>query len=196
MEEIRDEGIILSQRAFGENEQIVKFFTFNSGLLSCFVRARQLKSNSMSLSCLELILRPSRGQLYKIREAHCLDYALDLRKSLKKIQFAGKMARAIGFSQAESKAAPKVYLSFKSYLSFLAKTEFEDAVLTSFYCKVLRHEGLLFQTLVCSECSKKLDGLYLLEGQSFCEEHKPQRRAQEFYFFSKKEREEVEILTF
>lgn len=168
------EGIVLRSQDYKESHRIITLFT-PEGLMSLIVRGISRKNTRLlSLTTpfchAEYHFRRGRSELLSFRDGTILDDHLNLRHSLQSLQTAGSLAKAILSSQMANKPAPALFLLYKAYHKQAAHFKNLDALLASFYLKLLKYEGLLAISTHCAQCDSPQPSL-IYEGESLCSKH-------------------------
>ncbi len=147
MQEEKIEGIVLRAQDYKERHRIITLFS-SSGLLSLIVRGISRK-NARLLSLTtpfchgEYLFRRGRTELFNFVDGSVLDDHFSLRQSLASLNTAGALANAILTSQLPGKSSPHLFSLYKSYHKQVVHFEDSNTLLSSFYLKLLHHEGLL-----------------------------------------------------
>lgn len=173
MEE-KTEGIVLHSFAFQENSRILKIFSPDLGLFSLIVKNISLKkSHLLSLTTPfshgEFVYKKGKTDLFIFTDGTLLDSHLFLRQSLPVLQTAAKMTRSLLDSQWAHKNSLSLFILFKNYLKSLKTYDNTQAILSSFYLKLLLHEGLIHLSNQCNHCSNP--SIALNDGESLCINH-------------------------
>lgn len=173
------EGVVLQAIPFGEYDRIITFFSDTAGMVKCFVKnAAMGKKNTLAwLSPFargEFAYLPplGDGQLCTFKEGALLDSYEELREDFSFLETAGKLAKAILTTQWPGKGTPILYQLLLSYLKTIPHTP-SGPLLSSFYLKLLRHEGLLSLEKSCETCHHFLTERYFVDGHWRCLRHAP-----------------------
>lgn len=145
MDRIVIEGIILRVTPYGDSDQIASLFTLQEGKIQAITRARSKKSGQETLSPLlrvEGSLIATRTSLYRAEAFSICDSYPPLRTTYRLLQHGCLLLQAIDTSQQGQKTAPKLYQLLSYYLKRLHELEQSENGVSSFYLKILRHEGL------------------------------------------------------
>lgn len=174
--ENRQEAIVLGAIPFQDAHQIVTLFTKDQGLCRGFASySRSPKSGLFGmlnpLAHIEVIFRPSKGDLLKIMSAFVIRHHRELRKSYDRLQLSCQMATSLSQFQLPHKPAPLLFDLFKSYLALIGESAFPQSVLASFQLKLLRHEGLIAVTNRCPLCNAEPEEIALAAGKTICSSH-------------------------
>jgi DNA repair protein RecO len=174
MKEEKQTGILLQTLLYGERDFIIKLFTKERGLLTCFAKKRSSSANLfIPFSEGEWLYRRGRSSLFSLMEASLLQAHLNLRVNLQALMAAGKIAELLLSSQLPEKPSPVLYELLRSYISalnVLKEDSFSHTLTASFYLKYLRHEGHLGFSSRCNRCSQ--EAFFLDRGESRCQQHK------------------------
>lgn len=144
MDDTVTEGVVLRATPFKEYDQIASLFTLQEGKLQ-IITSRACKKNVSPLNPLmrvEVQLKSASGTLYRANHYNLLDSYLSLRQQYTLLTNGCMLLKAIDLSQQGQKAAPKLYQLLMFYLTKLPELTQSDVGVSSFYLKVLRHEGL------------------------------------------------------
>lgn len=170
IEIFQTEGIVLSTSTFLDYDQIVTVFCANEGLLKFILKGvlrpkSRLKVPTEPLTELEFIYTKKNSDLYLCKEASLVNQNLHLRTSLDNMRAAFLMSQALLRSQLLHEPATLLYRLFLYYLKKLPECLNKEALVLSFYLKILRHDGLLdFSQFTLEEKE-------LIEVLSFCKSH-------------------------
>ncbi len=180
----RTEGIVLKAFKFRDYDQILSIFTPGDGLLKLIIKnALSAKRGRGALTApftrAEFIYSPSRGELCPCSEVSLINQHLYLRNHLPILEAATEMLQATIMTQMPNKAAPDLYKLLAVYLEKLESIQPPHLLSTSYFLKVLRHDGLLRLQDHCSVCpASSLETLFLSEGETFCSKHSPSQALQ------------------
>ena len=177
MHEEKTEGIVLRSKDFKERHRIITLFT-PQGLISLIVKGISRKNTRLlSLTtpfCYgEYHYRRNNSELLRFYDGTILDDHFSLRQSLSALQTAGALANAILTSQMPGKPSPALFALYKSYHKQVLCFNDPTVLLSSFYLKLLKHEGLLSVSSQCMSCDEDSARL-LYNGESFCTKHQIQ----------------------
>lgn len=176
MKTLRDEGIIFHSLNFGDYDKIITIFTIESGLIKLFVRGANrartsLHSLTSPLTKAEFVFSSRKGELHRFHEGKAIDFYQSLRRNLELMNIACSMTRAVHASQMLGKPAPKLYKLFSLYFDRLSIARAPENLLSSFYLKILRHEGIFSLRNKCSFCQTSSNTIFFFYGESFCQKH-------------------------
>lgn len=144
MNDIVTEGVVLRVTPFKEHDQIASLFTLQEGKLQ-IITSRAGKKSAAPLNPLmriEMHLKGASGSLYRVSNYSLLDSYLGLRQQYTLLTNGCMLLKAIDLSQQGQKSAPKLYQLLMFYLNKLHELKQSEVGLSSFYLKILRHEGL------------------------------------------------------
>jgi DNA repair protein RecO (recombination protein O) len=175
MKEERSEGIVLRSVPFKEKERILTLFTPHFGLISLIVKSLNTKSSHLlslttPFSQGEFIYKKGRSDLYQFQDGDLHFDHLALRNSLAHLQTAGAIAQAILSSQLPGKPSSALYTLFAAYLRQIPFFTCPHTLASSFYLKMLKHDGILTLQNICMHCAQPAAGIY--KGESICPIHK------------------------
>lgn len=172
------QGIILRATAFKEKDYILTVLSPDHGLMKIYQSRKGKKTGnhyalSTPLTCAEFLFSRGRGNLLRFQDGSVLEEHLALRKSLPHLEAACEMVNKILEIQWPGKPSPELFQLLLYFLKRLPDAEDPRPLLQSFLLKTLRLEGLLSLQPLCSHCGEENDKLFLAEGQSFCQAHRP-----------------------
>jgi len=190
------DGIVLHVLPFRDYDKILTLYTRDLGVIKVIIRKSLMSKISRGsidpLTRAEFVLSAGKNDLFRCEDISLQNQNLKLREHLPRLQAACDMAYAITSSQMLHKPSSELYNLFISFLERLPLISDPEILLSSFYIKLLRHEGLLLITDFCSICRAPLSNSYLAKGERFCKEHAPNYALS----FSKTEAEMIQILNF
>ena len=197
MSTAKTEGIILHALNFKEYDQILTVFSPERGIQKFFFKGgqstkRKKGSSSAPLTRAEFIYREKSCDLLSCIEISPLSYYQGVRKNLESLEVACKMIKAIQLTQQPGKPAPHLYALLLKYLETLSTANHPEALASSFFLKLLRHEGLLDSLSHCSICRHPLKTLFLSGGEGLCKEH----ASENSFFFDEYEQNILKKLSF
>jgi len=177
MHEEKTEGIVLRSQDYKEHHRIITLFS-PLGLINLIVKSISRKNAHLltlttPFSHGEYIYHQGRSDLFRFHDGSVLDDHFSLRQNLRFLQTAGALANAILTSQMFGKPAPALFALYKSYHKQVCYSADPAPLLTSFYLKLLKHEGLLSISPDCASC-KVATAQSLHNGESFCSQHAEQ----------------------
>ncbi len=167
-------GVILRTIPYQDTARILTVFSACSGVMSFFIKGlSQKKSHLLSLTEpfneVEIHYRKGRSDLLFLTDLSGINSNPHLRERLSSLKAASKLTEAILHSQLPGKPASPLYLLLTLYLKHIPFFEDPSILTTSFYLKLLRHEGLLVLSPACGICNARAS--FLDAGESFCSLH-------------------------
>lgn len=151
MHRIATESVVLRVTPYGDTSQIVSLFTLQEGKIQAIMRAKSNQAAVSPLLRIESELMTTNSTLYRTTMYSVLDSYRTLRENYVLLQQACALLQAIDLSQQGQKSAPKLYHLLTFYLKRLPELQQTETGASSFYLKILRHEGLFtltaFETL-------------------------------------------------
>lgn len=195
MKEEQCEGIVLRSIEYKEKERILTLFTKEKGVLSCIVKGISQKKYHLlaqtSLFCQsEFTLRKNNSDLYFFIEAKIMEEHLFLRTEYNHLRIAGEFAKAVSLSQLPGKSSPLLYALLLSFMKQIPNFSNPYPLISSYYLKILHHEGLQVGQKSCSVCEMQ-PALFLYKGENFCKYHTHSSA----HYFSKAEWDLIEKLS-
>lgn len=195
MSEETIEAIVLRSFDYQEKHRIVTLFS-SEGILSLIIKnISKNKAHLLSLSSPfshgEYLFRRGRSDLFHFIDGSLIDENLDLRKRFSSLQIAGALTNALLSSLMPEKKSPALFSLYKSYLKQIPLFSNPTILLSSFYLKLLRHEGHLLLTPQCNRCPSETASI-LDQGESLCLRH----ASQSPYQFTNKEWNDLSTLLF
>jgi DNA repair protein RecO (recombination protein O) len=177
MELHKSEGVVLHALKYGDYDQILTVFTREEGLIKLIVKGayRNQKNATFTtpLTQAEFIYAKRQSTLFLCQEKSVVNYHLALRESLESLESACALVKILTATQVELKPTPLLYELLICYLERLSQTKNVQNLISSFQLKILRHEGLFGLTPTCRQCNEDLIHHYIVQGESYCKEHKP-----------------------
>lgn len=141
------EGITLKSIPYQDKSRIISVFTKEFGLISLLVKDIISDPSLFTLTspfCVgEFIFKRGREELFLFQDGSIIDEHLDLRGDLKFINSAYAICISILDTQLYHKKSKLLYLLLKAYLRQIPLFKNPNALVSSFYLKLLFHEGLL-----------------------------------------------------
>ena len=159
------EGIVLRSFPYKEKNHIITVFSRENGLISLLTKKRAALSNCFCKG--EFIYRKTNSDLYRLSDGSILDTHLHLRDSSKTLFAVGKMGKAILTLLPPQASSVSIYQLFTSYITQISHFPNPYVLSTSFYLKLLKHEGLLHIHPLCNRCRKQRSS-HLFHGESLC----------------------------
>lgn len=142
-------AIVLRSLFFKDNQKIVTLFSERFGIISLLMKGvSHPPKNSLSEPFCEAEYFFSKGtsDLRKYQDASILDLHLHLRSRLPYLKTASSMVKALLSTQLPEKASPALYLVFASFLKQIPLFPCQEPLLSCFYLKFLKHEGLYHES--------------------------------------------------
>lgn len=179
MTTLQTAGIILKATPYQDHHHIVALFTPTLGLLRCFVRGTMRGRHHSHalvtpLACGEFLLSQRRDSLFRLQEGTITQPYLLLRDQSERLHTACAIARALLQSQLPLKPAPALYQLATAYLDQASKmNEGAARLLSSFYLKLMRHEGVLSLDSTCCSCDQRVATPHLTTGGPYCPQCAP-----------------------
>ncbi len=174
------EGIILKSSIFGDYDQILSLFTPQAGVIKIFVKGSYRKyktkrKNYSPLTLVEIVYREKKSDVFSCYEIACKDYFSSLREKLLFLEVACDFIQSILTSQLLGKTAPQLYMLFCSYLKKIPQLANPWVLAASFRLKLLKHDGLIFFPLICSQCDQILCiEAFTRSAEGWCALHRPE----------------------
>lgn len=162
-------GTVLSSTQTQENNHIVTIFS-TAGLIK-FLAKGQYGALISPLTEAEFILNLKQKDLFFFQEGTIIEQHLKLRKNLENLQTAGKLVQALLKSQCYGKGTYELYNLFSKLLKTISEVDNPKELLSLFYVKILKHEGVLQLCESCSMCKQLPE--YRFGGERFCKQHAP-----------------------
>jgi DNA repair protein RecO len=150
-------AIVLRSVFLKEQQKMLTLFSEQFGIISLVMqkRAKQAQCLSEPFCEGEFFFWPGSNDVKKYHDGSILDLHLGLRNQLSHLKTASAMVKAISISQMPEKASFPIYALFSSFLKQISKFSSQETLLTCFYLKILRHEGLYHKDCEFSEISQK-----------------------------------------
>ena len=189
MEEKKTEGLLLQSIPYLGNQKILKVLTKEKGLLSFIVKKKGLSQIADPFMTAEWIYTSKGKDIHPLKDLSPTYLFEEIRNSFLTIEIAGKIGKALLLTQKPENSSTGVYLLTIAYLRKLSSFENPKNLLSSFYLKVLLHEGLLGLESHC-ECGEI--ATFLGPEGSQCTAHQKLGSLP----FSLEEIKTLEILTF
>jgi DNA repair protein RecO len=150
-------AIVLRSLFLKEQQKILTLFSEQFGIISLIIQKRGKQASCLSEPFCEgeFFFRTGSADLRKYHDGSILDIHLELRSQLSYLKTASAMAKAITTSQIPEKASSPLYALFSAFLKNIPRFTLQETLLTCFYLKILRHEGLYHKDCELSEISKE-----------------------------------------
>ncbi|MBS3905346.1 MAG: DNA repair protein RecO [Simkania sp.] len=173
--EERSEGLVLRVIPLNDTKRILTVFLPEEGILSLATKTPSSSLNHLAtatapLTCSDFIYRKGKHEVYRLLEASILEDHLLLRSCVNRLHCAGELAQILLKTQLPGKPAPLLYALTKAYLNRLQHSNNPYNFLTSFYLKLLKHEGLLRWSAQCVYCNERSVS-YFCHGVGTCSMH-------------------------
>ncbi len=170
------EGLVLRRVDYKDRQKIITIFTPQRGLVSLIVKGiTRKKTNLLTLTSpftrAQYNYRIGRSDLYQYLDGTPLATHHNIRNNLDHIETAAELVKALLLTQMPGKAAPALYALTISYLHELHQFKNPTTLSSSFFLKLLKHDGLLALSPNCSHCKNESTHLHL--GESYCQSHTP-----------------------
>lgn len=140
-------AIVLRSLPFKDRQRILTLFSEQFGILSMILKGISSKKHQLlcfgELFCeAEFTFIKKRSDLVIFSEAHLLNQHLELRTNLTFLQAASSLLQVIIRSQLPGKPDPDLYALLSTFLKQIPHFPTPNALLTCFYLKFLKHEGV------------------------------------------------------
>lgn len=173
----KTEGIVLRSLDYKDRQKIITLFSKEAGMISLILkgltgRNTRLLALSSPFCQAEFIYRKGKSNLYTFIDGSTINENLHLRSQLSFLQTAGTLSKGILTSQLPGKPTPALYQLFSTYFKHISTFQDPTPLISSFYLKLLKHEGLLELSPLCAACAA-LSAHALHEGESYCHHHSP-----------------------
>lgn len=144
----KTEGIVLRSLTYQEDARILTLFTKDLGLISLMLkgvspRSLQKMAAASPFCQAEFVYFKGQSDMLHYRDSTLLNEHLFLRNKLSSLQTAGSLVQALLKSQMPGKSSPALYYLLDTYLKQIPAFVDPLPLLTSFYLKILSHEGVL-----------------------------------------------------
>lgn len=144
----KTKGIVIKSLPFQEDGKIIQLFTPEFGIISVITKNISEKRLDLIQSTTPLFegyfhLKRQSSEFYKLLEVNPISHHLMLKESLVQLKYAFEILKTISSTQPKNKPLPLLYQLVSVYLNELEKGMHHDKIISSFYLKFLRHEGLL-----------------------------------------------------
>lgn len=176
MTNIQTEGIILNATPYQDHHHITTLFTAKLGVARLFVRGTNRSRHHSHalvtpLTRGDFLLASGKNSLFRLKDGVITHPYLSFRESAPRLQVACAMARALLATQYPLKPAPALYQLLTRYFDQLAHSSSPKQLLSSYYLKLIKHEGLLATEATCGECGQEGERIYWSQHGTFCKEH-------------------------
>lgn len=139
----KTKGIVLKAIPLKDRQKILTVFSQDLGICSILLKNISTKKAIFTnLFCeAEFVFSKKNSDLLLFQEGSIVDLHLPLRNSLRALQTAGSIAKAVLENQFPGRASPALYALFSSFLKNLHLYKNKEAFLGCFYLKMLLAEG-------------------------------------------------------
>lgn len=150
-------AIVLRSLFLKDQQKILTLFSEQFGVISLALQKRTKQAQCLSEPFCEgeFCFWQGSSDLKKYHDGSILDLHLGLRSQLSYLKSASAMAKAIYLSQMPEKASLPIYALFSAFLKQIPKFSNQETLLTCYYLKILRHEGLYHKDCEFLEISKQ-----------------------------------------
>ena len=138
-------SIVLRSAFLKDKQKILSLFSERFGLISLIIKgcSSPIKGSLSEPYCeAEFSFTKGSSDIRKYHDGSIIDLHLALRNKLSHLKTASAMGKAILTSQLPEKASPHLYALLSTFLKQVPLFLFQETLLTCFYLKFLRHEGL------------------------------------------------------
>lgn len=143
METFRIEGVVLQALAVKEFDSILTAFTPHGIQKFYFKGSKRYNPLASPLTVAEFIYSPGKKDLHKLRDGSIIDQNLALRKTFESLISAENLSLAVLASQMPDKPVPHLYRLYRLFLGAIPFSPTPEALVTVFYIKLMKHEGVL-----------------------------------------------------
>ncbi len=159
---VKDEAIILSTRAFGESDKIVRFFTLSSGKVSGIAKGAK-KSQKRFMNTLEPFnqvqieyFEKTTSSLVRIENADLRESNSGLELSLKRVCAASFFTEFVDKLTKEKQRNIQLFQTLKKIIDSLKHVEFTVTDILYYELQMLRYLGFMLNLTACVQCGKAL----------------------------------------
>jgi DNA repair protein RecO len=136
-------ALVLRSLFFKDNQKILTLFSERFGLISLVMKGCSAKGSLSEPFCeAEYFFTKGSSDLRKYHDGSIIDLHLPLRNKLSYLKTASTMTKAVLTSQLPEKHSPHLYGLLSSFLKQVPHFPSQETLLSCFYLKFLRHEGL------------------------------------------------------
>lgn len=174
MSTVQCEGMVLQATPYQDHHHIISIFSQTMGVVRCFVRGTirpRHHSHALVTPLVrgDFLLQNREGTLFRLQDGRVTEPYLGLRDRSDRLQAACKIARALIGTQLPGKPAPALYQLATAYFDQLNKVkERAEQLLSSFYLKLMRHEGVLPLSAICCACDQEATPIHLASAGPYC----------------------------
>lgn len=169
MSDEKTEGLLIQAIPYLGSQKILKILTPQDGLVTLMVKNKSLLPLTDPFLIAEWVFKKGNSSLYRLLDASLINPLSHLRSSYTSLMAAGEIGQALLRSQFPEKKGGGLYALAISYLQKISSFSNPAILSSSFYLKLLMHDGLLGMQNECVECGEKASALSF--GESFCEKH-------------------------
>ncbi|NBO24942.1 MAG: DNA repair protein RecO [Chlamydiae bacterium] len=144
---LQTKGLVLKASPFQDSGKILQVLTKDFGIISILIKSipeKRLDLIQTSTPLYEGLFYLKKGSmdLYKLIETSPLNYHHELKENFSLLKSAVEILQLIAKTQPKNKPLPLLYELTSIYLNELRHCLNLKNLLSSFYLKFLRHEGL------------------------------------------------------
>lgn len=158
----KDQAIILSTRAFGESDKIIRFFTLSSGKLSGIAKGAR-KSQKRFMNTLEQFNRvhveyfekPAAG-LVRIENADIEEHNAGIETSLKRVCIASYFSEFVDRLTREKERNEPLFHALETVLNRIKHVEFTASDILYYELLMLGHLGYMPNFRSCVVCGTEM----------------------------------------
>lgn len=190
----RQVGIALHTIKYSDYDVIATIFTREAGIIKVIIKGGMRIKRRSPLTALtlgEFLYAESRGEIHLCKEMTILKRYYGHPHTLDQLQASCTLATTLRHSQLPEKPALKLYDLFHTYLSLISSSPHPQKWVCSFWLKLLKFEGVIFNLSHCETCQGLLESGYFSQGEIFCTDHAPPSSL----FFDAMEQKMVNVLT-
>ncbi|OPY76121.1 MAG: DNA repair protein RecO [Syntrophorhabdus sp. PtaU1.Bin153] len=165
----KDDGIVLSKRAYGESDRIVRIFTLTSGKIGAIAKGAS-KSQKRFMNTLEpfnhiaieYFEKYGKGMV-RIENAHVVEANAGIEKTLKKVCTASFFTEFVDRLTKEREKNTSLFYLLKEVLTRIKDVEFDYHNILSYELDMLECLGYMPNFSACVYCGKTMmneDRLY------------------------------------
>ncbi|MGK5594161.1 MAG: DNA repair protein RecO [Parachlamydiaceae bacterium] len=186
-------GIVLHTLPFQDYHQIISLYSAEWGLVRIIIKYAYAKKKPCAveaLNLIEVVIRPSKNDLFQAKSVSLINSFLALRKDYAVLTSSLDLLNTLLQTQFPHKPAPILFSLILRYLEWMPKVKYPRNLASSFKLKVLRYDGSLAIQSTCAHCSMELSNMVINQGQLYCHAH-PEYQG---LYFSNLERIQLETL--
>jgi len=179
-------AIVLRSVAIKDHQRILTLFSMQFGMISAIIKGLSSKKSFKLPLCepfceVDLVISRKHKDLFTLHEGFVKDLHLPLREELRSLATASSMARALLHSQLPEKPAPLLYSLFASCLKQIPSFSCHNTLLSCFYLKLLKHEGIFSPHLLEIDDIEKKHFSNIIQLQNFSSLKKLTTTEKEFH---------------